>query len=73
MAHQAHQWLLAGLKEWVRTLDDSDGVAQQMLTLWRDDPDFAQVREADAIDKMMPDEREDWSALWNEVHRALGK
>jgi serine/threonine-protein kinase len=70
---RAREWLRADLKAWGSTLDDPRGVAQQMLTLWQTDPDFAQVREPDALNKLPPDEREEWRALWNDVRRALRK
>jgi eukaryotic-like serine/threonine-protein kinase len=68
---RAREWLLADLKAWGGKVDDPRGVAQQMLTLWQADPDFAQVREQDALKKLTPHEREEWTALWDDVRRAL--
>lgn len=68
---RAREWLLADFKTWNATPDDPGGVAQQMLVLWQADPDFAAVRDPAAMKKLTQDEREQWSALWNEVGRAL--
>ena len=70
---QALDWLLADLKAWGETRDHSPELTRQMLALWQADPDFAPVREPDAIKKLPPEEREEWAAFWNDVRRTVGQ
>ena len=70
---RARQWLMADFEAWNRLLGDPDGVAQQMLRHWQSDPDFAAVRDPVAVQKLPQDEREQWTAFWNDVTRALRK
>ncbi len=44
-----------------------------VLRRWQDDPDLAAVRDAAALDKLPPDERDDWKKLWAEVDEAAKK
>ena len=42
-----------------------------MLTLWEADPDFAAVREPDALNKLPAQERENWTAFWKQIGDVL--
>jgi hypothetical protein len=44
-----------------------------MLTHWRADPGLAGVREASALDRMAPAERQEWGRLWSDVEALLGR
>ena len=40
---------------------------QKALARWREDPDLAGLRDADALERLPPAERQEWRALWQEV------
>jgi serine/threonine-protein kinase len=74
---QARQWLRADLTAWVGKLDSNPaatrGDVRRALALWRDDPDLACVRDPGELDKLAPDERTEYLALWAEVTAALAR
>jgi hypothetical protein len=43
------------------------------LTRWRSEPDLACVRDPDELDRLAPDERKEYSALWAEVAAVLAR
>jgi serine/threonine-protein kinase len=47
--------------------------AAQALRHWREDPDLAGVRDADALEKLPEDERAEWRRLWADVDAVLQK
>jgi hypothetical protein len=52
---------------------DDKGVQAVPGTLrhWREDPDLAGVRDADALDKLPEGERGEWRKLWADVDALL--
>jgi tetratricopeptide (TPR) repeat protein len=46
---------------------------REQLTPWRDDPNFAPLRDKAALEKLPEDERKPWRALWDEVAAVLKK
>jgi hypothetical protein len=72
---QARQWLRADLDAWARKLES--GLAadrarvQETLTWWRQDPDLAGLRDADALARLPPAERQEWSTLWSDLDALL--
>jgi serine/threonine-protein kinase len=82
-AEQAHcrrkalEWLRTDLVVLCRTLDgglpaDHD-LVKEMLTLWKDEPDLAGLREPARLKMLAEDEREDCLALWAEVAAVLAR
>jgi serine/threonine-protein kinase len=41
--------------------------ARKALARWREDPDLAGLRDADALEKLPPAERQEWRILWQEA------
>jgi serine/threonine-protein kinase len=74
---QARDWLRLDLAAWARKVDsgtDADRIqAQKTLAPWRDDPDLAGLRDADAVAKLSATERQECLALWQEVATLLGR
>jgi serine/threonine-protein kinase len=74
---QARQWLQADLAARARALGDGPmaarGVARTALNRWRMDPDLACVRDLRELDKLTPDERKEYLALWAEVDAILAR
>jgi hypothetical protein len=74
---QALQWLRADLAAWVRWLDGAPAarrvVVRKALALWRENPDLACVRDPGELDKLAPDERKEYRALWAEVSAVLAR
>jgi hypothetical protein len=72
---QAREWLRADLS--ARTLQTASwfaGIraeAVQALHHWKEDPDLAGVRDADALEKLPERERADWRKLWADVDALL--
>ncbi len=64
-------WLRDDLKLWRGLLEKEPGrtgpVLAAQLRHWLEDPDFAGVREADALKRLPEMERADWQRLWEEV------
>jgi tetratricopeptide (TPR) repeat protein len=75
LRRRALGWLKAELAAWSRSLDSADPKARAAVAAtlrhWRDDPDLAGVRDADALAALPEAERDGWRALWAEVDRLL--
>jgi tetratricopeptide (TPR) repeat protein len=71
---QALDWLRADLSLWARNIEKGGPIPApaclQGLQLWRHHVQLAGVRGA-AIDRLEPDERDDWRKLWGEVDRLV--
>jgi serine/threonine-protein kinase len=73
---QALDWLRADLALRVKQFDMGQvGQTEALRALrhWRQDKDFAGVRDADALAGLPDDERKDWGSLWAEVDALLAK
>jgi serine/threonine-protein kinase len=72
---QARDWLRLDLAAWAKKVADGTAadriLAQKTLAPWRDDPDLAGLRNADAVEKLPPAERQECRALWQEVAALL--
>jgi serine/threonine-protein kinase len=72
---QALDWLRQDLTWWSGALARGDAQtrtqARQWLQLWQTDTDLLGVREAGALNKLSPDERQEWLTLWKEVTALL--
>jgi hypothetical protein len=72
---KAREWLQLDLADWAKKVDTGTAAdriqAQKELSKWREEPDFAELREPDALDRLSADEREECSALWNELAALL--
>jgi hypothetical protein len=42
------------------------------LAAWRNDPDLAGLREPEALDQLLSEEREECRALWSDIEAVLG-
>lgn len=73
--NQARQWLQDDLAAWTKALDggveSAPDLAMRMLTLWQVDPDFAELREPDALKKLPAEERADWIAFWKQIRTVI--
>lgn len=71
---QALDWLQADLSLWARNIEKGGPIPApaclQGLQRWRHHVHLAGVRGA-AIDKLEPDERDDWRKLWLEVDKLV--
>ena len=68
---QANRWLREELSARREALDRDfnkarDGV-RQALTAWQTETELAGLRDPAALEKLSPDEREEWRKLWGEV------
>jgi eukaryotic-like serine/threonine-protein kinase len=74
---QAREWLRADLAARVHAFDADPTAARagvrQGLTYWREDPDLACVRDSGELNKLAPDERKEYLALWAEVAAVLAR
>jgi serine/threonine-protein kinase len=74
---QAREWLRAELAARAHAFDADPTAARtavrQALTRWREDPDLACVRDPGELDKLAPDERTEYLALWAEVAAVLAR
>jgi serine/threonine-protein kinase len=72
---QAREWLQADLAAWAQELDRGAAAdrlrARRRLQQWQADPDLAGLRDPEALDKLLPAEREECRALWGNVHGQL--
>jgi eukaryotic-like serine/threonine-protein kinase len=72
---QARDWLRADLAAWAKKVDtgtEADRIqARKTMAPWRDDPDLAGLRDAGALDKLTPDERQECQRLWQELAALL--
>jgi tetratricopeptide (TPR) repeat protein len=71
LRRQAMDWLRADLALCTRRLKGADepfrAVVRQRLERWQREPDLAGLREAAALARLSPGEREAWGALWADV------
>ena len=74
---QAREWLRADLIACGIVLDGDPGgnrdIIRRRLTLWRDDPDLAGLRDSGELNNLSVDERKDCMALWTEVGDLLDR
>jgi tetratricopeptide (TPR) repeat protein len=74
---QARDWLRLELAAWAKKVDtgtEGDRIqARKTLAPWRDDPALAGLRDADALEKLLPAERQECRVLWQEVADLLGR
>jgi len=73
---QAREWLHADLNMWSRQIDRNVQIrdlARRILLNWQTDPDFAGLRNSDALGTMSTDKRDECLALWNEVDGLLSR
>ena len=74
---QALDWLRADLALWMKRIPegkpDDRAAAAKILSQWQEDSDLAGVRDADALAKLSPDERDAWRQLWADVDALLKK
>jgi hypothetical protein len=72
---QACAWLRADLAAWAEKAGagsaDDRALARKALSRWQADPDLARLREPDDLDRLSPDERKEWLALWGDVAAVL--
>jgi serine/threonine-protein kinase len=77
LRQQARSWLQLDLAAWAKKVDTGTAAdciqARRMLPPWRDDPDLAGLREADALRTLPAAEREECQALWQELSDLLGR
>jgi serine/threonine-protein kinase len=71
LRQQARDWLRLDLAAWARKVDtgtEADRiVARKTLAPWCEEPDLAGLRDAGALEKLPPAERQECQALWQEV------
>jgi tetratricopeptide (TPR) repeat protein len=72
---QALEWLRAAVVSWSQALEKKAGperrLVVRLLEYCKGDPDFAGVRDADALAELPEDERKAWQALWADVDAVL--
>jgi serine/threonine-protein kinase len=72
---QARDWLRLDLAAWATKVDTGTAAdriqAEKTLSHWRDDPDLAGLRDADALERLPPGERQECRAQWQEVAALL--
>jgi tetratricopeptide (TPR) repeat protein len=72
---QAREWLRLDLAAWAQKVDAGTAgdriQALKTLAPWREDPDLAGLRDADALKRLPPAERQQCQALWQEVAALL--
>ncbi len=72
---QARAWLGQDLAAWTKRLHSAKpadrGEVQKALARWREDPDLAGLRDAGALERLPPAERQECQALWQEVAAVL--
>ncbi len=70
-------WLKAELLAWTKLLESGPPQARpaiaQTLDHWKQDGDFASLRDAEALARLPEAERADWQALWAEVDALLAR
>jgi eukaryotic-like serine/threonine-protein kinase len=68
---QAIEWLRADLAMWAQIRDSGSRAAcalvGKVLARWESDPDLTGLRDPGALEKLPPDERQEWLALWREI------
>jgi serine/threonine-protein kinase len=72
---QARLWLQKDLAFWTREVAHGPPqirtLATKVLKHWQTDPDLAGLRESGALQKLQPDERQEFTMLWTEVAAIL--
>jgi len=65
---RAHAWLQADLDAWAKIPPSAPSAErarrQRLIRLWKFDPQLAGVRETSSLEKLPPEEREEWHSLW---------
>jgi tetratricopeptide (TPR) repeat protein/tRNA A-37 threonylcarbamoyl transferase component Bud32 len=77
LRNQALEWLQADLALWSKQAQSAQpqdrATVLKMLRHWQRDRDLASVRDANALAKLAPAEREAWRKLWAAVEALLAK
>jgi superkiller protein 3 len=77
LRHRALTWLQADLAVWRRLLADNEAkirpALQPTMQRWLGAPEFARVRDPEALAKLPEAERQDWQKLWAEVQELFAK
>jgi serine/threonine-protein kinase len=72
---QARDWLRLDLAAWARKVDTGNAAdriqVRRTLAPWRDHPDLAGLRDADALERLAPPESQECRALWQELAALL--
>ena len=72
---QARDWLRLDLAAWAQKVETGTAAdhipARKPLAPWRDDPGLAGLRDANALERLRPAERQECRALWQEVAALL--
>ena len=72
---QARAWLRLDLAAWTKWLEAAKPAdraeVQKALACWREDTDLAGLRDADALQKLPPAERQECRVLWQEMAALL--
>jgi serine/threonine-protein kinase len=72
---QARDWLQLDLAAWGKKVDAGNAAdriqACRTLATWRDEPDLAGLRDADALERLPAGERQQWRALWQMIAALL--
>lgn len=67
---QAHQWItkkISVLRKAVTTKQLEFAYVNRALKLWKNDPGWVTIRDADALAQLSPSESDMWKAFWKEV------
>jgi tetratricopeptide (TPR) repeat protein len=64
-------WLRDDLAAWTKVPDRGKRLIAEKMRDWQADPDFATVRDADALAKLPEAERAEWHKLWQDVDALL--
>ncbi len=72
---QARDWLRLDLAAWAKKVDTGTAAdriqARKTLASWRDDPDLAGLRDADALERLPPEEGQECQVLWRDFDDLL--
>jgi tetratricopeptide (TPR) repeat protein len=72
---QARDWLRLDLAAWTQKVDTGTDAARiqarRTLAAWQDDPDLVGLRDAGALEKLPPDERQECRVLWRDLDALL--
>jgi serine/threonine-protein kinase len=69
---RARAWLREDLAAWAeRAGGDDRAPVRKTMTRWQADPDLSGLREPAALDRLSPEERKEWLALWGDVAAVL--
>jgi serine/threonine-protein kinase len=74
LRQQALDWLRADLVAWTKKGDGAAAertAARQQLLRWREDIDLAEVRNPEALTRLLQDERTGWQKLWSDVDKLV--